>query len=133
MQRIVGCFLEYDDRFVLLHRRDDKPDGNTWGLPAGKVEPGETDLHALQRELCEETGYQASQKEVEHLGDFPFTIGGHHLIFATFRIRLTDLPMIVVERSAHTSYEWVRAEEAAKKQLIPGLYDLLQRLNYIKT
>jgi len=30
-----------------------------WELPAGRIDPGEKDLHAAQRELLEETGYTA--------------------------------------------------------------------------
>ncbi len=32
-----------------------------WELPAGRIDPGETDLKAAQRELLEETGYTASR------------------------------------------------------------------------
>ena len=30
-----------------------------WELPAGRIDPGEQELHAAQRELIEETGYRA--------------------------------------------------------------------------
>ena len=30
-----------------------------WELPAGRIDPGEDDLHAAKRELIEETGYRA--------------------------------------------------------------------------
>lgn len=32
-----------------------------WELPAGRIDPGENDLKAAQRELIEETGYRAAQ------------------------------------------------------------------------
>jgi len=32
-----------------------------WELPAGRIDPGERELEAAQRELLEETGYTASQ------------------------------------------------------------------------
>ena len=31
-----------------------------WELPAGRIDPGEQELHAAKRELLEETGYTAS-------------------------------------------------------------------------
>jgi ADP-ribose pyrophosphatase len=34
--------------------------GYLWELPAGRVDPGEQELHAAKRELLEETGYTAS-------------------------------------------------------------------------
>lgn len=47
VMKVVGCLLEYDGSFVLLHRRADKPQGGRWGLPGGKVDLGE-------RLLCEQ-------------------------------------------------------------------------------
>jgi len=32
-----------------------------WELPAGRIDPGENELHAAQRELLEETGYTAGR------------------------------------------------------------------------
>jgi len=32
-----------------------------WELPAGRIDPGESELHAAKRELLEETGYSASK------------------------------------------------------------------------
>ena len=32
-----------------------------WELPAGRIDPGESDLHAAKRELIEETGYRADR------------------------------------------------------------------------
>jgi hypothetical protein len=44
---IVACWLmRPDGRFVLLHRQPWKPEGNTWGVPAGKIEEGEVPIVA---------------------------------------------------------------------------------------
>lgn len=44
---------------VLLVRRANPPDAGLWGLPGGKIEPGETLADAALRELFEETGIRA--------------------------------------------------------------------------
>ena len=41
---------------VLLVRRANPPDQGLWGFPGGRIEPGETHLAAVERELAEETG-----------------------------------------------------------------------------
>jgi ADP-ribose pyrophosphatase YjhB (NUDIX family) len=41
---------------VLLVKRRNEPNANTWGFPGGHVELGETALDAAARELAEETG-----------------------------------------------------------------------------
>lgn len=85
IMRVVGCFLEYNDKFVILLRQKHKPDGDTWGLPGGKVEQGEDDVEAIIRELEEETGYKATQNQVELLGNFNFISSiNQPFTFATF-------------------------------------------------
>ncbi len=44
-----------DDKFLLVHERKH---GQTWYLPAGRVEPGESIAAAALRETLEETGVQ---------------------------------------------------------------------------
>jgi acetyl-CoA carboxylase carboxyl transferase subunit beta len=70
--RVVGCFLEFENKFVVLLRHSHKPEGNTWALPGGKVEPGETDEQAVIRELYEETAYKAQTDELQKLGEYRF-------------------------------------------------------------
>lgn len=127
MQRIVGCFLEHDGKFVILRRRADKPDGNTWGLPAGKVEPGETDTAAMLRELYEETGYQADPNELTHLGEFALGQPGKQYLFNTYLVRIDNPHDVSLEPNAHESFDWVTPEECyAKNDLIADFHELLR-------
>jgi 8-oxo-dGTP pyrophosphatase MutT (NUDIX family) len=48
---VAGCYIQHEGQFVLLHRHVHKSSGNKWGLPAGKVDPGETVAEAMQREI----------------------------------------------------------------------------------
>ena len=56
--KAVGVwFLARDTgRYLYLLRNDPKHPG-TWGLPGGKVEPGETLLGSMERECQEELGH----------------------------------------------------------------------------
>ncbi|MFF0147162.1 ADP-ribose pyrophosphatase YjhB (NUDIX family) [Amycolatopsis sulphurea] len=56
LERCVGG-IAYDDLGrLLLIRRGHAPGKGLWSLPGGRVEPGETDIEAVIRELREETG-----------------------------------------------------------------------------
>lgn len=64
---VVGCFIEYEDKILLLHRQDHKSQGNRWGIPAGKVEKNESVIGTAIRETLEETGFDISLQSIEHL------------------------------------------------------------------
>jgi ADP-ribose pyrophosphatase len=58
----VGILALVDDEHLCLLRNYRFPLNETlWEIPAGTLEPGEEVLHAAQRELAEETGYQAGK------------------------------------------------------------------------
>lgn len=132
--RVVGCFLEYNNEFVLLKRHSHKPDGSTWGLPAGKVELNESDEAAMMRELYEETGYRSNTSSLKLLGVYDFvTPSGTVNNFVTYSVKLNDPHEIILENTAHSEYKWVSAEEANQmSDLIFGLHDLFKMVGYIK-
>jgi len=131
--RTAGCFIEYDGKFVILHRHPEKSQGDTWGLPAGKVEPGETDEEAIIREVQEETGYVASASELEFLGNQVFAFPDLELTFPTFRIKLDKPADIAHNPHEHQALRWVTPEECYEMpNLIHGFHDLLERVGYIE-
>ncbi len=52
----VGVLMRPDGTILLGNRPADKPWPGWWELPGGKLEPGETVMQALDRELFEEIG-----------------------------------------------------------------------------
>lgn len=60
---VVSCYVESGDDILLLHRHDNKPEGGTWGLPAGKIDEGETEIVAMTREIKRD-GFNYSGRSV---------------------------------------------------------------------
>ncbi len=54
--RCVGAVVFDDAGRLLLIRRTNEPGRGRWSVPGGRVEAGETDHHAVIREVAEETG-----------------------------------------------------------------------------
>jgi len=53
---VAGCYCEYEDKILLLKRTPHKHQGDTWGIPGGKLDEGETPQIAVIREVFEEVG-----------------------------------------------------------------------------
>ncbi|PKM34125.1 MAG: DNA mismatch repair protein MutT [Gammaproteobacteria bacterium HGW-Gammaproteobacteria-10] len=50
----VGAVVDRNGKVLIAKRPDDKHQGGLWEFPGGKIEPGETQRRALDRELHEE-------------------------------------------------------------------------------
>lgn len=58
---VAAVILQPDGRFLLARRPEGKPYAGYWEFPGGKVEAGESLLHALSRELHEELGIEVDR------------------------------------------------------------------------
>ena len=58
VEAAVAILQREDGRVLLAQRPQGKPWAGWWEFPGGKIESGETPLHALQRELHEELGIE---------------------------------------------------------------------------
>lgn len=67
----VGILMQANGDVLLAQRPPGKPYAGYWEFPGGKVEPGESILAALKRELVEELGVDPVRSEpwcgVEHV------------------------------------------------------------------
>jgi len=63
--RILLVLNRKEERIRGQKQRFTKPAG--WGLPGGSLEPGETEIEAVLRELEEETGIPAESIEIDFL------------------------------------------------------------------
>jgi 8-oxo-dGTP pyrophosphatase MutT (NUDIX family) len=61
---ISKCVTAEDEKYVAISRRKNP---NLWGLPGGKVDPGESSLQAILRETQEEIGMAIPADELEPL------------------------------------------------------------------
>jgi 8-oxo-dGTP pyrophosphatase MutT (NUDIX family) len=122
MKRAVGVFVFSKDRFLLLQRNKEKPQGGQWGLPAGKIDEGETPLAAAIRELFEETGIQVDT--MEELGCGIWQFPGYALEFTSFRLTLSGEVSISLGHAEHAAYKWVTpAECLAMTDTVHGIHD----------
>ena len=130
--RTVGTIVECENEILVLLRNSDRPQGNTWGLPAGKVNPNEKDLDAAIRELYEETGYKANPDELKLIGNFDWHFPEVTVYFPTFKLDLKYKFDVKIDSNEHQEYKWISPEECYKKNnLIHGFHDLIEKVYHV--
>ena len=104
-------------RYLYLMRNDSKHP-MTWGLPGGKIDPGETILEAIVRECQEELGSMPDYLSLVPLEKF--TSPDDEFAYHTFFCTVTDEfhPCLNEE---HLGYAWIDGS-AFPKPLHPGLW-----------
>lgn len=69
----AGLVIDADGRLLLGQRPEGKSYAGWWELPGGKLEPGETPMQALHRELHEELGIEVTEATpwVTYIHEYP--------------------------------------------------------------
>ena len=130
MFEVVSCFCRWDDRILLLKRQTSKPQGGTWGVPAGKVNKDDISTGAaMVRELTEETGIIMKVTELKYFGKVYVRYADFDFIYYIFQTEFKGKPDVKIRREEHQSYNWVTPEEAHKMKLIEDLDKCLELTN----
>jgi 8-oxo-dGTP pyrophosphatase MutT (NUDIX family) len=123
---VVSCFLENAEEFLLLHRPAHKPQGNTWGVPAGKKEVDETPIDAMIRETKEETGHKINPKELNYFKELYVRYDDYDFIYHIFSLKLRERPEIILEENGHKDFRWVTPKNSLQMNLIQDLDECIK-------
>ena len=118
---IVACWLERNGKFVLLHRQPWKSEGNTWGVPAGKMNDGESQKTAMSREIFEETGLVVSEERLACRETLFVRYETYDFVYHMFQAITPDGFEIHINPEEHQNHRWVTPEESLGMPLIPEL------------
>lgn len=116
---VVGCFMEYEGKILLLHRQDHKEHGNCWAVPGGKIDKGETPTSGIAREVFEETGFDISQQPITYLTKV--YIQGHAVdhIYHMVKCKLEEPPgSVKITFEEHKGFTWVTPQDALNMKLM---------------
>jgi 8-oxo-dGTP diphosphatase len=115
---VSASYCEYQGRILLLKRQMNKAEGLKWGVPAGKIEQGETPLEAAKRELFEEAGIQA--QHLKSIGCLYIRRPELDFVFHLFFLHLSQFPILNVAQEEHTEACWASLQEARQLPLVSG-------------
>ncbi len=115
----VLCLI-YGRNKILLQNRV-KADWKGYALPGGHVEPGESIVDAVIREMKEETGLTISHPRLCGVKQFPID-GGRYIVF----LFKTDCFEGELVSSHEGKMEWVRRDRIRDLKTVAHLEELLR-------
>lgn len=115
----VGALIyaKSTNRYLFLLRNKAKQPGH-WGIAGGKIDPGETVIQALVREIQEEIGRDFNNKKFIPLETF--TADNQKFVYYTFLVSV-EHEFIPTLNDEHRGYCWVELNDYPKP-LHPGLW-----------
>lgn len=119
----VLCLLQKDDRYLLQDRI--KADWQGYTLPGGHIEPGESIVDAVIREMKEETGLAVKNPRLCGVKQFPLgntPEEGRYLVFLFTANEFEGELTSSVEGKMH----WVHRDELPHINTVSDFMELLQ-------
>lgn len=113
------CLIHRGDTYLLQDRV--KRDWQGYTLPGGHIEPGESIVDAVVREMREETGLTVLNPKLCGVKQFPIK-DGRYLVFL-FRADEFEGELVSSEEG---TMHWVRKEDLAGVNLVSDFKELLQ-------
>ncbi len=123
---VAAAVVEYGGRYLLMKRADHAGNGGMWEFPGGKVEYGESLQQAVEREIKEELGLNATTGRL--LGSAE--THDQNRVLRLFGIE-TFIEVEPKELKDHTEFLWVKPEDFSKFPMTPAEYGLLSSLRNI--
>lgn len=118
----VLCLIQ-DGKRILLQNRI-KEDWKGYTFPGGHVEPGESFVDAVVREMKEETGLDIIRPQLVGIKQFPIEKGRYIVLL----FKTTEFSGSVVS-SEEGEMEWINIEDLPHVNVVEDFNDLMKVLN----
>ena len=118
----VLCLIQDGDKILMQNRV--KKDWKGYTLPGGHVEPGESFVDAVKREMKEETGLDIINPKLAGIKQFPIE-NGRYIVF----LFKTEQFSGKVVSSEEGQMEWIDCSRLSELDAVDDLDELLRVIN----
>jgi mutator protein MutT len=125
----VGVIFENENGEILVLRRHPRdPEGTTWGLVGGKVDPGEDKTQTAARETQEEIGHAIDPSQLRFLKTYHWDRADLDITFEVFTLKtLAKDVTLELDQNESTEHMWAHPRDLQKRpDLMRGLYPILE-------
>lgn len=122
MITVVAAVLERDGQFLVTRRQDGVHLAGLWEFPGGKIDPGETPVAALEREILEELETRVEVRELIFETTHDYGDVTVRLYFYACDLRGTPRPLLGQEM------RWVPRHELPQLGFPEADAELIRRL-----
>jgi len=109
MQIVTAAVIEKDGKILIAKRRAGDRFARRWEFPGGKLEPGESPIQCLERELREELGVETRVERL--IGSYPFASSALSIELVAYRVSIVSGRLAL---SDHEELRWVSPAELGK-------------------
>lgn len=120
----AACYLEIDNKLLLLERAKNKSEPGKWGVPGGKIELNETPTNAALRELFEETGIVLEDSQIRYLGPLYIRKPEADFVYHVFSAVLDQIPTVCLN-SENANFKWASLKDLEETPLMAGAMETL--------
>lgn len=116
----AGGYFTFEGKLLLLKRHPNKLFGDSWGVPGGKLEEGESPVEGMVREVYEEIGFVVDKSLVEHICTIYIESEprSHEVIYHMFYYPLNELPILTLHLEEHLEAQWVTPRQGLELPLV---------------
>jgi 8-oxo-dGTP diphosphatase len=113
--RVVAAVIQRDSHYLITQRRPTAVLPLMWEFPGGRVEAGETDAHALQREVKHRLGVEIEPGQLISFVSHPY----ERYVVDLYLYECRLLGGAVTERNVN-AYKWVSSAEFDQYPFTPA-------------
>ena len=128
MMSVVAALIEKDNKVLIAKRSSGYPNVfGKWEFPGGKVEPGENEMHAIEREIKEEFELIIKAKDfiINNVCEYPTKV-------VDLRLYKCDYVSGKFNLHDHSEYKWVNKEQLLEYDLAPADIPLAEYVKKVK-